>query len=887
MEPTEDQISQVIDFAGLDRLADRDMVIQALKNNGGNSEAVIMSYFDNPDSFRQRFTMQWNDSMFGADRNGENDNTAGSSFHIEEPNPNPSFFIESMDNSMHEGDVIAGVTPPPDRYSLGAPSRPPSRSNAKSPLGRMIDITASDAPRFVDQTDQDQLSQDMERALRESAQEAGIAAPGQESGVLENYASTPHFGPATRTQYENDDWAMVRLAATASRASNALPASDRQRKTDAPAFLVQHPNTVGSHKLGGVLTILHEIPLARNALLRCGEPCEAYGFDSEWWQGKSITPVQSVHVQTPGSDLESPQEEDATPGFEAEIHRLMAFLDSTERSYGSSSILTNMIPDPATGVEKQFYEHLGQRHGEHLHPLTQVASLTLLHDDGSSDEPSDGDARFGLLEIEHLKGDYNHIKTLYEALDHLMWSDVLSWNEISDESKMAVFKDMGEVLALKFGGEGPEDSLDIPTEFYPERYLTTRKREAGRIQTAWCETKLAMMRIAREEKEVREWRDDFNQISFNKKAKMEKAVEHWKVFEKYLQSAGQFAGMQQSGFDTNRFPDYHDAPGCPSEIQQQAADKVGDVLKLVERVLADVDKALEGLDAELARLKAKQRSLGRLLTDPDKPDRPQPMTCKKYLLRGVATERDVIFVCRRQQTDLVDLGDSASKRDQWWRLAYALGEEHPVKAEKIEMERVMREVWQETKTPLIIYATEDALRIPNDPLTLPLERFVKADNKTFRNELNMERANKQENSPREYQFLDPISPSKRKHRSSSPDSLDTNHASLGSDGDNAFDNPFEDQAASFSVQGGNYEPHVVTTDDLPEFADMGPGDGTQLELVQTKPIYREVAPGPPQEMEQLPPLQPFIAASVKGHSEESPKTDSVRDVEMPSLEKES
>lgn len=47
---------------------------------------------------------------------------------------------------MHEGDVIQGVTPPPDRYSLGAPSRPPSRSNAKSPLGRMVDMAVSDVP---------------------------------------------------------------------------------------------------------------------------------------------------------------------------------------------------------------------------------------------------------------------------------------------------------------------------------------------------------------------------------------------------------------------------------------------------------------------------------------------------------------------------------------------------------------------------------------------------------------------------------------------------------------------------------------------------------------------------------------------------------------------
>ena len=72
--------------------------------------------------------------------------TCGLAFHVEDSNPNPSFYVESMDSSMHEGGVIQGVTPPPDRYSVGAPSRPPSRSNAKSPLGRMVDMTASDVP---------------------------------------------------------------------------------------------------------------------------------------------------------------------------------------------------------------------------------------------------------------------------------------------------------------------------------------------------------------------------------------------------------------------------------------------------------------------------------------------------------------------------------------------------------------------------------------------------------------------------------------------------------------------------------------------------------------------------------------------------------------------
>lgn len=93
--------------------------------------------------------------------------------------------------------------------------------------------------------------------------------------------------------------------------------------------------------------------------------------------------------------------------------------------------------------------------------------------------------------------------------------------------------------------------------------------------------------------------------------------------------------------------------------------------------------SLTVLDLELYmdKIRAKQRFLGRLLTVPDKPGRPKPMTCKKYLLRGVATSQDVVYVCQRSQADLIELGDAPKPLDQWWRLAYAPQNEQPVKSE--------------------------------------------------------------------------------------------------------------------------------------------------------------------------------------------------------------
>jgi hypothetical protein len=107
--------------------------------------------------------------------------------------------------------------------------------------------------------------------------------------------------------------------------------------------------------------------------------------------------------------------------------------------------------------------------------------------------------------------------------------------------------------------------------------------------------------------------------------------------------------------------------------------------------------------------------------------------------------------------------------------------------QKVEVERVLRDIWNETKTPLLIYATEDALNAPRTPLNSPLERFVLADNKAFRQELNTEDTEVVETRRRS---LEPMSPSKRKHRADSPDSMDSNRASQGSvqmsDGDNGY-----------------------------------------------------------------------------------------------------
>ncbi|KAK4066945.1 uncharacterized protein Triagg1_7945 [Trichoderma aggressivum f. europaeum] len=800
MEPSEDDISQVVDFAGLNPVDDRHMVINALRNNNRNVETVVMQYFDNSESFRQKYTSLWNESLFSADRDGASGNDGVRSFHIE---------------SLNGNDIIQGVTPPPPGY--GAPSRPPSRSNVRSPLGRMVDWASGDTAGGNNVHSQE--DEDMQRALRESAQEAGLSIPPQESGVTSQSTSTPYFGPANRSEYDQDNWAMVPVGPLKTRLDNAPSPAQRKRTPETPAFLIQGSGSVKHHTLGGLLTIFSQIPLARNVLLQCGSPAASYGFNNEWWNGQEILPPEALR-QMQSEEAGWGYDNAAKPNFEEEIHRLMAFLDSTERSYGTVNTLTNLMQDTTSDIEKQFYAQLGDTNGgELLEPLHQEAILASV---GTGEDNEIQHARFGLLEFDHSGLEYAHIKTLYEALDYLMWGDLLSWPDADDRSRIAMFKKMGEILSIKVGNDGPLDSFEIPEVLYPERYLESRKKEAKRIASALLETKNALDSVTTEERRLQEWQDDWNQLTFNKTDMIHNATEQWKAFSDYLETAGRFQAMEASGFDTNKYPNYRDAPCQMTSAQAKHSEQVDEVLLLTERILHDMEAKTEDLRVQLEQIQAKQRFLGKLLTVPDKPGRPKPLTCKKYLLRGVATDRDIVYVCQRLYPESAESEDPKSPVDQWWRLEYCPNEDQLVRSEKVEVERIFRDLWLETKTPLLIYATEEAISTPRAPLSDALNMFVRSDNKAFRQELKRPVADSVEE--RRHTSVDPISPSKRKHRDSM-DSMDTNRASIGSEDRSPFEHAFDEQVEQAELEmadmsGGKSE-YVRGSDAEDKFGPLG------------------------------------------------------------------
>ncbi|KAK1972823.1 ubiquitin interaction domain-containing protein [Colletotrichum sublineola] len=762
-EPTSADVAQFCEITSLDPVLDRSLVISALKSNP-SLEQLIGEYYEGSDAFRRKYT--WDDTAFGAGREGEPNNTG------------IAFNIEASDNA-----VIQGVTPPPDTGfygpSAGAPSRPPSRTNNRSPLG---------APSSAEQ-----YEEDLQRALRESQADAGFK--GQEAGVTDTGANPTYFGPANRPDYDQNSWAMVPTATTSSQAFiDGDPApSARKREEGAPAFLIQKPNARNSsQRLGSVLTILHEIPLARNVLLQAGKQAASYGHNSEWWKGQ---PIYAPHVLAAMQQSELQWSEDSKPDFHEEIHRLMAFLDLTERSYGSVETMADLVPKTNFSPERQFYDTLDEKtDAEVLKPMTHLACPVSLQ----TFEPTQEPTRFAFLNFELTKSQYEQTKTLYDAWNWVVWHESMTWAELQPNMGMVVLDDLGEVMTVNIDGEDPPEKLEIPEVWYPERYTESRKEEARVIQEHLAWISRALYEARSKEFELTKWIDPKTDKLHDKEEMLEKTIKEYQSHVQYLDGLGRFRELQKlEDEDEKQYTRPEDVPCVKTEAEEELAKSSQQVVDRCMWELSQLREMKKKLDWERERLLERQQLVSStLLTDPNKPGLTKPFTNKKYLLRGIATSQNVTYVCKRAEPTLIDFEEASSAPvDQWWRLSYEPGNINPAKAEKYSFEQVMEKMFWETKGPLLVYATEDAINTPASPLSDALQRFARAENKNFKQELNQESI--EESAQPRNTNMSPISSSKRKYRSGSVDSMATNRASLGNSDTNSragdFDSdPFSD-----------------------------------------------------------------------------------------------
>lgn len=280
----------------------------------------------------------------------------------------------------------------------------------------------------------------------------------QETGVMTTEQS--NFGEATREHYDEGNWAMTLFNASSQEIIISPDPEDRKRVDGEPAFLRPSPD---NQYLGGFITILHSIPLAREALLCKNHLLSNYGHDPQWWNGQPISLPKIVTMQ---------DAQDGDTDWDDILHetqRLIAFLDSTIRSFGSTDALASVKSmstyDPEGSVGK--FLEAWQDAAIRADPGNKLANIfssnaykrplsvhdTPIHKEFFSLDP--------YVEPEHGQ-------TLYDVLDRTMWAD-----RPGDELDDVWLGDTADVLTIRMEGTDATDSVDvkIPAVFYPDRYL--------------------------------------------------------------------------------------------------------------------------------------------------------------------------------------------------------------------------------------------------------------------------------------------------------------------------------------------------------------------------------------------------------------------------------
>lgn len=291
----------------------------------------------------------------------------------------------------------------------------------------------------------------------------------QDSGV----AGGVEFGPATKEYYDNQNWAMTVSGSAHEIILNPEP-EDRKREHDQPAFL--KPSVSGQY-LAPLLTILHSIPLANEALMFRDHLLSEYGQEGDWWEGTAVKLPRIVDLTDGGAN------EDANEII-YETQRLMAFLSMTERAYGSVEVLAHLkvVEDHNQGKVVGTYLEAWQEAVTRMNP--ESPNISLFHSVGTR-VPFDGTEvhrhDFCCLDVLIDENIAENSYTLYDALDDIIWAE-----NIGEKDSAEIFlESIGEVFTMRLIRQNQTKcslGVRIPAAWYPDRYLESCKEVASKMR---------------------------------------------------------------------------------------------------------------------------------------------------------------------------------------------------------------------------------------------------------------------------------------------------------------------------------------------------------------------------------------------------------------------
>lgn len=280
----------------------------------------------------------------------------------------------------------------------------------------------------------------------------------QESGVIGGASAA--FGPATKDYYETSQWAMVPTT-TAYIPDPAPTERMRQREDGKPPVLKPSPNF---NYLPLAISILHSIPLFRNALLSPGVSQQDYWVGPGWWKGNPTPAARVVDVNTGIAEAH---------GLELlyEAQRLMAFLDNTDRAYASVESLLNSdawketqpsLEDPDDDLLKFLlawsFAYQSQVEGAQLDGV--LRSTVNIGDDRQE---------CFIIDANVTRMDAKKDLTIYDALDDVLFSSGAGSAHIDQISNVLIIR----LTSSKT--DASDLGCRVPATLYVDRYLDTNR----------------------------------------------------------------------------------------------------------------------------------------------------------------------------------------------------------------------------------------------------------------------------------------------------------------------------------------------------------------------------------------------------------------------------
>jgi hypothetical protein len=434
----------------------------------------------------------------------------------------------------------------------------------------------------------------------------------------------PYFGPARSGNYDSAQWAMV-IPSTSSAEVLLDPAAPQRERDDKTQPVLIKP-MVPNDPLPALITILYNIPLANEALLFRESVLDNYGSDPKWWGGTGIELPRIVHVD--GEETQDNSGRDVI----SETQRLVAFMQDSDRAYGSVEPLTklngltnieidsNGWPSLKTHMDRFLYSWTTAVMAEGNGNAAELFLTTAVNEDGMAETTP-----FYSMNLSFSRPDELKARSLYAATDDLIWVD----DENGENESREYLGQIAPILIMRVQNTNESDlglDVTVPLTWYMDRYLEPFAGRAKEMRRRLAAHRAQLKQIDERKKRLQRFKRAGDKEEMDSSALVSTAINFLNPNIRKVEDAAKRQPPTK--------PELIDVePQC-----EQLAEQLAQMYSRVEEKLKEFDAEREVMEKRLADFSA--------LFDDPLPGSDEVPT-HRYSLRGVAAiSENVTYVLR-------------------------------------------------------------------------------------------------------------------------------------------------------------------------------------------------------------------------------------------------